>query len=149
MKRALLLCAAALLFSAHTQPLAAETKVPAGKENLILDSMSKGKTAAGKKVLKGPVPFAHQAHVDAGVACGDCHHKQPEGESPKPCHECHKELRGETIKENDAFHCGAVESMPALQSCVGCHSRKVAGTKATNAPVTRDPCDACHSILKK
>lgn len=149
MKKALLLCAAALLFSGHTLASAAETKVPAGKENLILDSMSKGKEKAGKKVLKGPVPFAHQAHVDVGVACTDCHHKQAAGETPKPCHDCHKELKGDTPKESDAFHCGAVESMPALQSCVGCHSRKVAGTKATNAPIKREPCDACHSILKK
>lgn len=149
MKKILVLCVASLLASGHAGAFAAEAKVPAGKENLVLDSMSKAKQASGKKVLKGPVPFAHQAHVEAGVACADCHHKQPAGEAPKPCHDCHKELKGETLKESDAFHCGSVESMPALQSCIGCHSRKVAGTKATNAPVTREPCDACHSILKK
>ncbi len=141
-------CAAALLTLAPALGAAAETKVPAGKENLVLDSMSKAKEAAGKKVLKGPVPFAHQAHVDAGVACMDCHHKQPEGETPKPCHECHKEIKGESPKESDAFHCGWVESMPALQSCLGCHTRKVAGTRETNAPMKREPCVACHSLKK-
>ncbi|HEY5998908.1 MAG TPA: cytochrome c3 family protein [bacterium] len=149
MRKVLLLTAAALLLAGPAVAPAAETKVPAGTENLVLDSMSKGKQKAGKKVLKGPVPFAHQAHVDAGVKCYDCHHKQKEGETPKPCHECHKELKGDTPKESDAFHCGAVETMPALQSCVGCHSRTVAGTKATKAPLTREPCDACHSLLKK
>jgi hypothetical protein len=149
MKKVLLVCAATVLLSAPALVSAVETKVPAGKENLVLDSMTKAKQASGKKVLKGPVPFAHQGHVDGGVACADCHHKQPAGEALKPCHECHKELKGEAPKESDAFHCGAVESMPSLQSCIGCHSRKVAGTKATNAPVQREPCDACHSILKK
>jgi hypothetical protein len=149
MKKVLLLCAAAMLICGPAIVTAAETRVPAGKENLVLDSMTKAKQVSGKKVLKGPVPFAHQAHVDAGVVCADCHHKQPAGETPKPCHECHKELKGETPKESDAFHCGSVESMPALESCVGCHSRKVAATKTTNAPVKREPCDACHSLLKK
>jgi len=149
MKKVLQLCAAAVLAFSPALVSAAETKVPAGKEHLVLDSMTKAKTASGKKVLKGPVPFAHQAHVDAGVACADCHHKQAAGETPKPCHECHKEVKGETVKESDAFHCGAVESMPALQSCIGCHTRKVATTKVTSAPLTREPCTACHSILKK
>jgi hypothetical protein len=27
--------------------------------------------------------------------------------------------------------------------------RKVASMKATNAPLTREPCAACHSIIKK
>ena len=148
MKKLLLLSVAALVSLAPVVSTAAETKVPAGKENLVLDSASKAKQAAGKKVLKGPVPFAHQGHVDAGVACKDCHHKQAEGEVPKACHECHKDIKGEAPKESDAFHCGSVESMPALESCIGCHSRKVAGTKETAAPMKREPCDACHSIKK-
>jgi cytochrome c peroxidase len=129
----------------------AEGKVPAGKETLTLDSMSKAKQAMTppKKVLKGPVPFAHQAHVDKGVACTDCHHKEKAGETPKPCSTCHKDTKGDAPKINDAFHGGEVESLPSLQSCIGCHARTVAGKKATNAPIRRDPCDACHSILKK
>lgn len=149
MKKTVIVYAAALLAVGPIFALAAETKVPAGKENLVLDSMSKAKEAAGKKVVKGPVPFAHQAHVDAGVACADCHHKQQEGEAPKACHECHKEIKGEAPKESDAFHCGWIESMPSLQSCIGCHARKVAGTRETKAPMKREPCDACHSLLKK
>ena len=149
MKRFLILCFAVALATAPAVASAADAKVPAGKENLVLDSTSKAKEAAGKKVLKGPVPFAHQAHVDAGVVCNDCHHKQPEGETPKPCHECHQLIKTDAPKEADAFHCGAVDTMPALQSCIGCHTRKVAGTRETSAPMKREPCEACHSILKK
>jgi hypothetical protein len=129
----------------------AEGKVPAGKETLTLDTMTKAKQAMTppKKVLKGPVPFAHQAHVDKGVACVDCHHKEKAGEAPRPCSSCHKDTRGDAPKLDDAFHGGENDAMPSLQSCTGCHARKVAVTKATNAPIERKPCEACHSILKK
>jgi hypothetical protein len=129
----------------------AEGKVPAGKETLTLDSMTKAKQAMTppKKVLKGPVPFAHQAHVDKGVACTDCHHKEKAGDTPKPCSSCHKDTKGDAPKLDAAFHGGENDSMPSLQSCIGCHARKVAGSKATNAPIERKPCEACHSILKK
>jgi hypothetical protein len=129
----------------------AEGKVPAGKETLTLDAMTKAKQAMTppKKVLKGPVPFAHQAHVDKGVACVDCHHKEKAGETPRLCSSCHKETKGDAPKLDDAFHGGENDSMPSLQSCIGCHARKVAVMKATNAPITRKPCEACHSILKK
>jgi hypothetical protein len=139
---------AAALLALSPALAAAEGKVPAGKETLTLESMSKAKQAAGKKVLKGPVPFAHQAHVDAGVACVDCHHKEA-GEAPKPCSSCHKDTKGDTPKIDDAFHGGENDAMPSLNSCIGCHARKVAGSKATNAPIARKPCEACHSILKK
>lgn len=150
MKQFLGLVAAAVLTLAPAFA-AAEGKVPAGKETLTLDSMTEAKKAMTppKKVLKGPVPFAHQAHVDKGVACADCHHKEKAGEAPKPCSSCHKETKGDAPKINDAFHGGENESLPSLQSCIGCHSRKVASSKTTNAPYKREPCDACHSILKK
>jgi hypothetical protein len=146
MKKVLLLCAAVMLLSGHTLASAAETKVPAGKENLVLDSMSKAKQASGKKVLKGPVPFAHQAHADK-VACADCHHKEKPGETPKACSSCHTDKKGDAPKIDDAFHGGENDSMPALQSCIGCHSRNV--STASNAPRERKPCEACHSLLKK
>ena len=148
MKRLLGFIAAAVL--ALTPALAAsEGKVPAGKENLTLDFMSKAKQAMTppKKVLKGPVPFAHQAHVDKGVACTDCHHKEKAGETPKACSSCHKATKGEAPRIDEAFHGGENESLPALQSCIGCHQRK--GVKNTPAPTQRKPCEACHSILKK
>jgi len=145
----LLGCIAAAVLALSPALAAAEGKVPAGKETITLDSMSKARQAAGKKVLKGPVPFAHQAHVDKGVACTDCHHKEKAGDTPKPCSTCHKDTKGDTPKMSDAFHGGDNESLPSLQSCIGCHARKVAGLKATNAPLTREPCTTCHSILKK
>lgn len=149
MRKLALFAAMALVSLSPVLTLAVGEKVPAGKENLTLEFMSKAKEAAGRKVLKGPVPFAHQAHVDRGVACPECHHKQPAGEAPKPCFDCHKDTKqGELPKLNDAFHGGEVESMPALQSCVGCHQRKVA-KMSSPAPAKRDPCDVCHSILKK
>ena len=95
------------------------------------------------------MPFAHQAHVDKGVACTDCHHKEKAGETPRTCSSCHKDTKGDAPKLSDAFHGGENEAMPSLQSCIGCHARKVAGKKATNAPISREPCAACHSILKK
>ena len=149
--RKLLGCIAAAIFALSPALAAAEGKVPAGKETLTLDSMTKAKQAMTppKKVLKGPVPFAHQAHVDSGVACVDCHHKEKAGDTPKACSTRHKETKGETLKLDEAFHGGENDSMPSLQSCIGCHARKVAGSKATKAPVERKPCDACHSILKK
>jgi hypothetical protein len=142
-----LVAAAVLAFSPALA--AAEGKVPAGKETLTLESMTKAKQSAGKKVLKGPVPFAHQAHVDKGVACVDCHHKEKAGDTPKPCSSCHKDTKSDVPQINDAFHGGENDALPSMQSCIGCHARKVAGTKATNAPVQKKPCEACHSILKK
>lgn len=127
---------------------AAEGKVPAGKESLTLDSMSKARQAAGKKVVKGPVPFAHQAHVDKGVACTECHHKEKAGDTPQACSTCHKDTKGDAPKMSDAFHGGESGSLPSLQSCIGCHARKV-NKLSSPAPATREPCTACHSILKK
>ena len=140
-------CIAATILMLAPVLAAAEGKVPAGKETLTLDSMSKAKQAAGKKVLKGPVPFAHQTHADKGVACTDCHHKEKAGETPKACSTCHKDTKGDAPKMSDAFHGGENEALPSLQSCIGCHQRK--GLKNSPAPAKRDPCDACHSILKK
>lgn len=141
-------CIAAAVLALSPALAAGEGKVPAGKETLTLDSMSKARQAAGKKVLKGPVPFAHQAHVDRGVACVDCHHKQKPEETPKACSTCHKDTKGDAPKMNDAFHGGENESLPSLHSCIGCHARKVAQTDSP-APSKREPCTACHSILKK
>ena len=144
----LLGCFAAAVLALSPALAAAEGKVPAGKETITIDSMTKARQAAGKKVLKGPVPFAHQAHADK-VACTDCHHKEKAGETPQPCSSCHKDTKGDAPQINDAFHGGENDAMPSLYSCIGCHARKVAGTKATNAPVQKKPCEACHSILKK
>ena len=142
---------AAALLALSPALAAAEGKVPVGKESLTLDSMTRAKQAMTppKKVLKGPVPFAHQAHVDAGVTCTDCHHKDKAGETPKPCSTCHKNTKGDAPKLDDAFHGGENDALLSLQSCTGCHARKVAVMKSTNAPTARKPCEACHSILKK
>lgn len=144
-------CVAAAVLALTPALVAAEGKVPPGKETLTLDTMSKAKQAMTppKKVLKGPVPFAHQAHVDKGVACTDCHHKEKAGETPRPCSACHKEVKGDAPKLDAAFHGGENDSTPSLQSCIGCHVRKVAAARATKAPVERKPCEACHSILQK
>lgn len=147
MKKLLVLAAAVLVLSPVL--VAAADAVPAGKETLTLESMTKAKQAAGKKVVKGPVPFAHQSHVDKGVACVDCHHKEQPGETPKACSACHKDTKGDAPQLNDAFHGGENDSRLSLHSCIGCHAKKVATTKTTNAPVEKKPCDACHSLLKK
>jgi len=144
----LLGCIAAAIIAVSPAIAAADGKVPAGKENLTLESMGKAKTAAGKKPLKGPVPFAHQAHVDKGVACSECHHREKPGETPQACSSCHKDTKGKAPKMSDAFHGGENDSLPALQSCIGCHARKV-NKLSSPAPARRDPCNACHSILKK
>lgn len=128
--------------------VAAEGKVPAGKETITLEFMSKAKQAAGKKVLKGPVPFAHQAHVDRGTPCADCHHKQKPEETPAACSSCHTEKKGDGPKLDDAFHGGENDAMPSLQSCVGCHQRRISDV-LSKAPKQRKPCETCHSILKK
>lgn len=145
----LLYCIAAAVLAFSPALAVAEGKVPAGKETLTLESMTKAKQAMTppKKVLKGPVPFAHQAHVDKGVACTDCHHKEKAGETPKACSTCHKETKGDVPRIDDAFHGGENESLPSLQSCIGCHQRK--GLKDSQAPMQRKPCETCHSILKK
>ena len=142
-------CIAAAVLALSPGIAAAEGKVPAGKETLTLEYMSKARQAAGKKVLKGPVPFAHQAHADQGVACTDCHHKEKAGETPRTCSSCHKDTKGDAPKLERRLSRRREEAMPSLQSCIGCHARKVAGKKATNAPISREPCAACHSILKK
>jgi len=141
-------CIAVAVLALSPALASAEGKVPAGKETLTLDFMSKAKQAAGKKVLKGPVPFAHQAHVDKGVACVDCHHKDKAGETPRACSTCHKDTKGDAPRLDDALHGGANEALPALQSCIGCHVRKLAKMD-TPPPLQRKPCEACHSILKK
>ena len=141
-------CIAAAILALSPALAVAVEKVPAGKETLTLESMSKARQAAGKRVLKGPVPFAHQGHVDKGVACLDCHHKEKAGDTFKPCSACHKDTKGEAPKMNDAFHGGENESLPSLQSCIGCHARKV-NSLSSPAPAKRDPCEACHSIVKK
>ena len=91
------------------------------------------------------MPFAHQAHVDKGVTCVDCHHKEKAGETPNPCSDCHDVKKGDGPSLKDAFH--GADTLPALQSCIGCHQRK--GVKDSPAPTQRKPCEACHSILKK
>jgi hypothetical protein len=141
----------ALFLCASAAPLYAADAVPAGKEKLVIDYMSKAREAAGKKAIKGPVPFAHQAHVDSGVQCASCHHKLTEGEPVQPCHECHKAKKeGKAPKLSDAFHGGEVKSSPSLHSCIGCHRRDVYEKKAsTTAPYERKPCEACHSLKKK
>jgi len=144
----LLGCIAAAVLILSPALAAAEGKVPAGKETLTLDAMSKAKQAAGKKVLKGPVPFAHQAHVDKGVGCTDCHHKEKAGETPRSCSACHKDKKGDAPRLDDALHGGENEALPALQSCIGCHVRKLAKMDMP-PPLQRKPCEACHSILKK
>jgi hypothetical protein len=125
--------------------------VPAGSEEVTIDVMSKAKEAAGKKVLKGPVRLKHQAHLDKGVPCVDCHHTTKEGEAPKPCGECHKDKADKQIlKIDDAFHGGENENMPSLHSCIGCHKRKVYEKAAgTAAPWQKKPCESCHTAKKK
>ena len=147
----LLGCIAAAVLALSPALAAAEGKVPAGKETLTLDSMTKARQAApAKKVLKGPVPFAHQAHVDKGVACTDCHHKEKAGDTPKPCSDVPQGHQGRRPEDSTTPSTAATTTRcPSLQSCIGCHARKVAGSKATNAPITKEPCEACHSILKK
>lgn len=138
--------AAALFLLPAAVPARAEP-VPAGKENLVIDGMSKAKAAAGKKVIKGPVAFAHQAHADL-VACTTCHHKDEAGSTPEPCSSCHEDkAQGNAPKLSDAFHGG--DGLPELQSCIGCHARTIADGKITNAPKTRDPCTSCHEAKKK
>lgn len=146
-KKVRVLIAAAVL-TCTSAFAATDAKVPDGKENLTLDSMSKAREAAGKKVIKGPVPFAHQDHVARGVACKSCHHKQQPDAVPKACSECHKDTKGDAPKINDAFHGGSNEALPALESCIGCHSRTIADVMS-KAPKKREPCDACHSLKKK
>ncbi len=60
-----------VILAAFLSPLAAVAadKMPAGTEEIVIDSMSKAKEATGKKVLKGPVPLKHQGHMDKGMAC--------------------------------------------------------------------------------
>jgi hypothetical protein len=146
MYRISLALAAALVFLPGT-PHAEEGQVPTGKETLVIDGMSKAKAAAGKKVVKGPVTFAHQGHASV-VACTSCHHKDDPGSTPEACSSCHEEkAQGNAPKLSDAFHGG--DGLPALQSCIGCHVRTIPDGKVTNAPRRRDPCDACHDVLKK
>ena len=64
------------------------------------------------------------------MACVDCHHKEKAGETPQPCSTCHKDTKGDAPKINDAFHGGENDSLPSLQSCIGCHARKVAGVES-------------------
>ena len=68
------------------------------------------------------------------MACIDCHHKEKAGDTPKPCSACHKDTKGDAPKLDAAFHGGENDTMPSLQSCIGCHARKVAGSKADQRP---------------
>ena len=148
----LLGCIAAAVLALSPALAAAEGKVPAGKETLTLDSMTKAKQAMtpAKKVLKGPVPFAHQAHVDKGVACTDCHHKEKAGETPKPCSDVpqgHQGGRPEAratpstaARTSDARRCSPASAATRARS----PERKPPTPRSQ-----RKPCEACHSILKK
>ncbi len=149
-RKALVVCVAAALVSMMAV-IANAASVPPGTENIVIDSMCKAKEAAGKKVLKGPVPLNHQGHMDTGMTCKDCHHETAEGEQPKPCGECHKDKDDkQVIKLDSAFHGGENDNQPSLHSCIGCHRRTVKEKKPmTSAPWEKKPCEACHSILKK
>jgi nitrate/TMAO reductase-like tetraheme cytochrome c subunit len=149
MKKAILLLVGLAIIAVPAM-LYAENTIPAGKENLVLDKMSKAKEAAGKKALKGPVPLDHKGHVDRGTKCIDCHHGQKPEEAIKPCGDCHKDKdEGKTPKMDDAFH-GGDGALLALSSCIGCHKRVVyEKDKLTKAPFEKKPCEACHSLKKK
>ncbi len=142
-----------VILAAFLSPLAAVAadKMPAGTEEIVIDSMSKAKEATGKKVLKGPVPLKHQGHMDKGMACVDCHHETKAGETPKPCGECHKDKEEKGIlKLDDAFHGGENENLPSLHSCIGCHKRNVYDKDpSTTVPWKKKPCETCHSLKKK
>ena len=84
-----------------------------------------------------PVKFPHKKHAeDFKIKCSDCHHKTPEGETPKPCGECHKP---EDRNLEKAYH-----GTKKVKGCRSCHRemKKAGKKKATTA------CTKCHPKKK-
>ncbi|MFW6147910.1 MAG: cytochrome c3 family protein [Thermodesulfobacteriota bacterium] len=92
------------------------------------------------KLRKAAVEFDHKKHVDAQLACTQCHHVYEdgknvwkEGDPVQKCSACHdpEESKGNVKKLMLAFH----------TNCMGCHKEMDKAGKTTGP--TRK-CNDCH-----
>ncbi len=87
----------------------------------------------------GVVTFNHSLHATVrGIECASCHHTYTEGETIKPCSECHKKkaspVEGFSVlapKNKKAFH----------DKCKGCHKYTV---EELEKPAGPTKCKLCH-----
>lgn len=92
---------------------------------------------------QAPVEMSHAKHVAAGIACGKCHHNQPDlkagtDEKVETCASCHvKPEKAETPKCSEM----GMTKNPFHISCIGCHKAEVAKNAAVKAPTK---CAECH-----
>ncbi len=83
------------------------------------------------KKTKGVVELPHKKHVDAGIACKDCHHTTKDGETPAACTTCHTDpATGDAPDAKKAFH----------KNCQDCH-KKTAKEGKKSGPTK---CGDCH-----
>lgn len=111
--------AVALVFGSSTLYSAVMADAP---DTIKIDKFAKKKAA---------VSLPHKQHVDAGIACKTCHHKDEAGATPKKCTECHTiPATGETSDAKKAFH----------DSCQKCHKKEAKAGKKSGPT----KCEDCH-----
>lgn len=91
----------------------------------------------------GTVTFYHTLHASLRVTqCGSCHHTHEEGQTIKPCSECHKKKK--TVIEG--FSVVAPKNSKAYHTkCKGCHKYTLEELEQPAGP-TR--CKLCHIKTK-
>lgn len=83
------------------------------------------------KSKKPAVTLPHKKHVDSGIACKTCHHKDEAGATPKKCTECHTmPATGDAPEAKKAFH----------DACQKCHKKEAKAGKKSGPT----KCEDCH-----
>lgn len=85
------------------------------------------------KKKKPPVVFGHKKHVDAKIACADCHHSQKDLKAGaetevQKCSACHLNPKDKALSCQEM----SPKKNPFHVQCMGCHKKQKKGpTKCT------------------
>lgn len=87
----------------------------------------------------GIVTFNHKLHATVrGIECTSCHHTYKEGETIKPCSDCHKKNESKV----EGFAVMAPKNKKAYHDkCKGCHKYT---TEELKKPAGPTKCKLCH-----
>lgn len=81
------------------------------------------KGLAGEAVYKGSVgavKMSHKAHMDEGMQCADCHHKEGNPDREKKCAKCHSGDNGYNTMHGLCVDCH-IAKKEGPQQCKECH----------------------------
>ncbi len=107
-----------------------------GGDTLLIDGNKNGYT----------VEFTHQAHIDRGRECVECHHMNTPKDENTECYECHSYM----FKEGDAFgHDWHASEAGADIKCFECHDEDASKGKKfrENPELITELCFECHDDL--